>query len=91
MRTARLLTVSQNALRRGRCLPRGVSAKGISAQGVSAHWGSSRGVSVQGGGVSAQGGGRHPLLWTQWQTGVKTLPCRNFVADGKKAKNMLPL
>ena len=21
-------------------------------------------------------------LWTEWQTGVKTLPCRNFVADG---------
>ena len=21
--------------------------------------------------------------WTEWQTGVKTLPCRNYVADGK--------
>ena len=22
--------------------------------------------------------------WTEWQTGVKTLPCRNFAADGNK-------
>ena len=32
MRTARLLTVSQHALRRG-CLPEGVSAQGVSAWG----------------------------------------------------------
>ena len=25
----------------------------------------------------------HSPLWTEWQTGVKTLPCRIFVADGK--------
>ena len=24
-----------------------------------------------------------PLLWTEWQTGVKILPCRNFVVGGK--------
>ena len=28
---------------------------------------------------------RHPP-WTEWQTGVKTLPCRNFVADGNKRR-----
>ena len=28
-------------------------------------------------------GGVCPRLWTEWQTGVKTLPCRNFVAGGK--------
>ena len=27
----------------------------------------------------------HPL-WTEWQTGVKTLPCHNFVAVGNKPK-----
>ena len=27
---------------------------------------------------------RSTPLWTEWQTGVKTLPCRNYVADGKK-------
>ena len=26
--------------------------------------------------------GIHPPRWTDWQTGVKTLPCRNYVADG---------
>ena len=25
-----------------------------------------------------------PPLWTEWQTGVKTLPCRNCVADGNE-------
>ena len=33
--------------------------------------------------------GRRPLpLWTEWQKGVKTLPCRNYVADGKNANDM---
>ena len=27
-----------------------------------------------------------PPLWTESQTGVKTLPCRNFVAGGNNAK-----
>ena len=31
--------------------------------------------------------GRHPL-WTEWQTGVKTLLCRNYVADGKNHWDM---
>ena len=26
---------------------------------------------------------RHPS-WTEWQTPVKTLPCRNYVVDGNK-------
>ena len=46
MRTARLLTVSQHALCREACLPRGVSARevyaplgGVCSLGVSAPWG----------------------------------------------------
>ena len=37
-------------------------------------------------GVSACQGGvylPHAPPWTEWQTRVKTLPCRNYVADGK--------
>ena len=38
---------------------------------------------------------RDPPVWTESQTGVKTLPCRNFVAGGKKklkeGLNMNPL
>ena len=76
MHTAHLLTVSQHALRRG-CLPRGVTAQGVPAQG----W-RGRGVSARG--MPARrclpwGCGR-PHLWTEWQTGVKTLPYPNFVA-----------
>ena len=53
----------------GGCLPRGVSAQAVSTQ---------RGVSAQG--VSA----RHSLpLLTEWQMPVKTLPCQNYVEDGK--------
>ena len=92
MRLAHLLTVSQNALCNGgvcipactgrgcvsvlgRCLPKGVSAQGVCVcPGVC---------------------GRHPPgpeadtppptpLWTEWQTGVKSLPCRNLVAGGNK-------
>ena len=40
-------------------------------------------------GVSAREGGgipacteANPPLWTEWQTGLKTLPCRNFVVNG---------
>ena len=34
------------------------------------------------------GGGvcQTPPLWTESQTGVKTLPCRNYVANGKNAE-----
>ena len=77
----------------GGCLPRGcLPGEGVSAQGrvclprrVSAYGG------VCPGGVFAQGGvclgvsGRHPPCeQNDWQTGVKTLPCRNFVAGGNK-------
>ena len=48
-------------------LPRGMSAWGVSAGG--------RGLYP--GGVS------QTPLWTELQTGVKTLLCRNYVADGK--------
>ena len=27
-------------------------------------------------------------LWTEWQTGVKTLPCRNYVAGGNECNNV---
>ena len=38
-----------------------------------------------GGGVSApvHAGIHPPCEQNDWQTGVKTLPCRNYVADGK--------
>ena len=36
------------------------------------------------GGVSAQvRAGIQPPPWTEWQIGVKTLPCRNYVSDSK--------
>ena len=74
----------------GGCLPRGVSAQGVclprggvSAQGVSAQGcvcpGVARHPPV---GVSAQGLPDTPCEQNDWQTGVKTLPCRNFVAGG---------
>ena len=58
------------------CLPRG---------GVSWGWG----VSAQGGvcivgGVCRGGCLPNTPPWTEWQTGVKTLPCHNYVADGNK-------
>ena len=28
-----------------------------------------------------------PPQWTEWQTGVKSLPCRNYVAGGNKSKH----
>ena len=38
------------------------------------------------GGLSAQRGcmcvANPPPRWTEWQAGIKTLPCRNFVAGG---------
>ena len=70
---------------RGCLLPGGVSAQGVSAPG-----------GVCSGGMSAPGGvcswgvgvypsmhwGRHPNLWTESHTPVKTLPWPNFVAAG---------
>ena len=29
-----------------------------------------------------------PPLWTEWQTHVKTLPCRNYIADGNKSEHV---
>ena len=50
------------------CLPRGCLPGGV----------------VCPGGLPAQEGWQTPPpLRTEWQTGVKTLPCRNFVADSK--------
>ena len=54
-----------------------------------------RGVSAQGGvcpGGICPGGSTQwavcgrPPVWTEWQTGVKTLPFRNFIADGNNCK-----
>ena len=57
----------------GGCLPKGVSGQGR--------------LSAQGEGQSGQGvwpeGCLPDTLWTEWQMLVKTLPCRNYVADGK--------
>ena len=64
----------------GGCLPMGVSDWG---------WGVSPGVGVSAQGWSAWGG---VSVRTESQTGVKTLPCRNYVADGKNwAVNLLTL
>ena len=41
-----------------------------------------RGGAVCSGVCVPRGGLPDTPLWTEWQTGVKTLPCRNFVADG---------
>ena len=85
MHTAHLLTVFQHTLcgggmynsmhwargciasmhRAGMCVSQHALSRGVSA----------RGVLQRGRGVH-----EHPPLWTEWQTGVKTLPCRNFVA-----------
>ena len=69
----------------GGCLLRGVSSQEVSSQGVSA----ARGVCLpRGEGVSAQGVWQiPPCEHNDWQTGVKTLPCHNFVAGGKISKN----
>ena len=80
MRTVRC----SSRLLEGVCLPRG--------RDVSAHRGRLPGGCLPGGclprGVSGRNPpGRHPpwadtTLWTEWQKFVKTLPCRNYVADG---------
>ena len=64
------------------CLPRGLSAWGLSAWGVCLPWGC-----LPRGGVclrcvcSSACWDTPP--WTEWQTCVKTLPCCNYVVDGK--------
>ena len=94
MRTACLLSVSQHALRRGvsawgreclhgwgmSCLPRGMSVQGGVCQGCLP-----RGVYLCRGMYVAD-----PPPWTEWQTGVKTLPCRNFVAGGNYSVKVCP-
>ena len=57
---------------------------------------SGRWLSARGGclpeGCLPRGSARHPIthpLWTEWQTGVKTSPCRNDVAYGKNLLNFL--
>ena len=44
------------------------------------------GVVCPGGGGCLTRGCGHP--WTKWQTRVKTLPCRNYVVDGKKVYHL---
>ena len=73
----------------GGSLSGGSLSGGVSVQGESlSGWSLSAGSPSRGGSpsrvVSVQGlPYRDPLpLWTESQTGVKTLPCRNFVADG---------
>ena len=66
---------------RGRCLPRGCLPRGcvclekVSAQGVSA-WGCLPGGCLPGGVSQIP-----PCEENDWQTGVKTLPCPNYVAN----------
>ena len=57
----------------------GVSAGVASAQGVSAWWVSAQGVSIP-----VYTGIQPP--WTERQTGVKRLPCHNYVVDGNEPK-----
>ena len=73
------------------CLPWGVCASGVSAWGLSAQEGVSQGVST--GGCLPGRGSTQGIVWktpplpceqNDWQTGMKTLPCRNYVTDGKK-------
>ena len=77
MHSSRMLTTLSLLYRgvfvQGRFLSRGSLCRGsLSRGGVSV-----QGVSVQGGSLSGR-----PPLWTESQTGVNTLPCRNFVAGG---------
>ena len=44
------------------------------------------GVCPAGRGSAQVHAGIHTPLWIEWQTGVKTLPCRNYVTDGKNDK-----
>ena len=68
-------------MRTARSLPyTGISAQGWSlSRGVSVQGVSVRGDSVQG--VSARETLSTPYEKNDWQTGVKTLPSRNFVCE----------
>ena len=50
-----------------------------------AQWGVCPGGSVGGWGSARQ---TPPGEQNDWQTGVKTLPCRNYVADGNNTKGI---
>ena len=67
----------------GGCLPGGVSAWG----GV---YVCSEGSLPRGGGVCVPGGGVCPCERNDGQIGVKTLPCRNYIADGKNVPTKHP-
>ena len=75
----------------GGCLPRGdlpggvcLGVGGIGRGGVCPVGGClPRWVSSQGGVCPSACWDTYPL-WTEWQTGVKKLPCRNFVVYGNK-------
>ena len=74
MRTAHLMTVSQHAMCRGEvCIPAWTGWGCVCPGGV-----------CQGGVVVCPGCVcvADTPLWAEWQTGVKTLPCHNFVAGG---------
>ena len=73
-----------------------VGGGGVSVQGegglclVGSVWGwvSVQGVGLCPGGVGVSVRGswqRPPPPWTEWHTGVKTLPCCNFVASGNNS------
>ena len=65
----------------GGCLvPGGVYSQGVPGPGGSALGG------AWSGGCPSMHWGRSPLLWTESQTPVKTLPWPNFVAAGKDGK-----
>ena len=94
VRTARSLLYGGGLCPGGLCLAEGsLSSRGISVQGGLCPVGSlsrgSLGGLCPGGsisrGFSVLGGlpDRTPPLWTESQTGVKTLPWRNFIAGGK--------
>ena len=72
----------------GRVLGRGVCPEGVCSEGVCSGWlvSGHEGLSdqrVSGQEVSA----RHPP-WTEWQAGVKRLPCHNYIADSKYLFNL---
>ena len=79
MCTSHLLTISQHALCRGvcpgGCLLGGVCPGWCVCPGSGGHH------------PPPRTRGRHPPLWTEWQTGVKTLPCRNFIPGINKFGN----
>ena len=101
LRTTRLLTISQHALRRGlypslhwagECVSQHALGLGLSIQGGVCLRGClpkgvvcPRGLSTWGECVAETPGPEADTpLWTEWQTGVKTLSCCNFVAGGNK-------